>query len=258
MKTRYIWLALCLPMAFSACKKDEIADVVASFRIESKDKEGNLIQNNDVLYVNKDITFINTGQGDAFVVWPGERAVTYKNYSYLYTSESEGKLTEQAIPQDVIETISPLLGLQVLSFKNFYTEMGKLLTAPNLTKYEGNIMMSALFPFKDVNGKDSIRFSINNCYDDYLQANNKGFYGITGVALSKAGGGRLQCALSLHYFWQKENCIYCHRYWRLGIGEPNCNQRKSSNCQLFGTVDSSFCYSFFRFPKGVANFCKLN
>jgi hypothetical protein len=188
MQTKYLKTSVFIAFItflLSSCYKDKGTNPVAGFEVYKLDAEKNLVVP-DSIFIEDRIVFVNTGQGDHFVVWPDEKRMAFSG-SFSFTSESFDLMAQNLVPENIIDAVKFLEG-------QTYTRESLLSRAildaiggdwDLYYTYEYQIKSTGITPPKNVDGNDSIRFTYNHDYLDYLQANEKGYYNITGWPLTE-------------------------------------------------------------------------
>jgi hypothetical protein len=188
MQTKYlktfVFIAF-ITLILSSCYKDKGSDPVANFEVYKLDAEKNLVVP-DSIFIEDRVVFVNTGQGDHFVVWPGEKRMGFSG-SFSFTAESFDLMAKNLVPENIIEAVKFLEG-QTYTRESILSRA--ILDAIGgdwdlFYTYEYQIKSTGITPPKNVDGNDSIRFTYNHDYLDYLQANEKGYYNITGWPLTE-------------------------------------------------------------------------
>jgi hypothetical protein len=182
---KIIFFSLILLMIFSSCYKDKATGPVARFEVYKLDENKNLFVP-DSIFVEDRILFVNTGEADHYVIWPAEKRMAFSG-TFNFNEESFVKMTQSLVPDSIIEALrfldgrsytrESLLSHAILnalggSYDLFYA-------------YEYQIKSSGSSPRKDRNGNDSIRFTYNHDYIDFLTATEKGYFNVTGWSLKQ-------------------------------------------------------------------------
>lgn len=187
MKSQFIKIFFCalVPMmVLSSCYKDTATGPKASFKVYKYDENQNLVEA-DSIFIEDRVLFVNTGEADHYVIWPAEKRMSFSG-SFNFTAESFEKMEQSLVPDSIIEALRFLEG-------QTYTRESLLSRAileaiggdfDLFFTYEYQVKSSAIDPPKDRNGNDSIRFSYNHDYIDFVNASESGFYNVTGWPLT--------------------------------------------------------------------------
>lgn len=177
-------------LILTSCYKDKGIDPVAKFGVYKLDAEKNLVVP-DSIFIEERVVFVNTGEGDHFVIWPAEKRMAFSG-SFNFTAGSFDQMAQSLVPDHIIEA------LRFLEGKSYTRE--SLLSRAILEAiggdydlfytYEYQIKSSAISPPKNIEGNDSIRFTYNHDYMDYIHASQKGYYNITGWPLTEGANGQ--------------------------------------------------------------------
>ena len=121
-------------------------------------------------------------------------------------------LQKSGVPDSVIQKALTIKDVLYSTDKKFYGFLGLAIGQYNVDKWGPNFLNASFIPKKDVNGKDSIQFTVNNNYDDYLHANEKGYYNVAGVPLIISSNNKY----SVGYFYKTAG-IHNARYTTISI-----------------------------------------
>lgn len=183
---KYIFLIVIATSVLTGCYKDEMITPEPDFEIFIIDSLGKEVIINDQVSLGVDVFFRNKGEGNAYVIWVGERLLSRGFGSYELTPDALSQLqSSNEITASIADAINPLVGIEFDSDRNFKKELGKLISSDELKTFESNILNAAVIPLKDFNGNDSVLFRYNYSYDDFLQANEKGYYNVSGISLDQ-------------------------------------------------------------------------
>lgn len=178
-----ILIVLSATFIINSCKKDEMIIPEPEFEIFIKDSLDNEIITDQVV-IDQEVYFRNKGNGNAFVIWVGERLLSRGFGSYKLTQDALNQLkNSNEITASIADAISPLVGIEFDSDRDFKKELENVIPEEELKIYESNIMNAAVIPLTTANGKDSVLFRYNYSYDDFLNANEKGYYNVSGLSL---------------------------------------------------------------------------
>lgn len=177
-------------LVLTSCYEDKGTDPVARFEVYKLDADQNLVIP-DSIFIEERVVFTNTGEGDHFVIWPAEKRMTFSG-SFNFTAQSFNLMAQSLVPDNIIEA------LRFLEGKSYTRE--SLLSRAILNAiggdydlfytYEYQIKSSAIESPKNIEGNDSIRFTYNHDYLDYINASEKGYYNITGWPLTEGANGQ--------------------------------------------------------------------
>jgi hypothetical protein len=186
MQTHFFKIFICIAsimLLISSCYRDNATMPKAKFEVYKYDVNRNIIVP-DSIFIEDRVLFVNTGTGDHFVIWPAEKRMAFSG-SFVFTAESFGKMAQSLVPDSIIEALRFLEG-------QTYTNESRLSRAildaiggdyDLFYTYEYQIKSSAIDPPKNVAGNDSIRFTYNHDYLDFIHAEQKGYYNVTGWPL---------------------------------------------------------------------------
>lgn len=179
-----------LSLLMTSCYKDTAIDPVARFEIYKQDANQNLVLP-DSIFIEDRVVFVNTGEGEHFVIWPGEKRMAFSG-SFSFTAESFDKMAQSLVPDDIIEKLSFLEG-KTYTRESLLSRAISDAIGGNLDlfyTYEYQIKSSGIEPPKNLEGNDSIRFTYNHDYLDFIHASEKGFYNVTGWPLTQGANNR--------------------------------------------------------------------
>jgi hypothetical protein len=187
MSSKYIKILLCTLITLvmvASCYKDKATGPVASFKVYKYDENRNLVEA-DSIFTEDRILFVNTGEADHYVVWPAEKRMGFSG-NFNFTAESFNKMEQSLVPDTIIKALRFLEGKsynrESLLSRAILEAIGGSLDV--FYTYEYQIKSSAIEPPKDRNGNDSIRFSYNHDYLDFINASERGYYNVTGWPLT--------------------------------------------------------------------------
>jgi hypothetical protein len=183
---KYILLVVIASVVIlNSCYTDEMILPEPDFEIFTIDKNKNEVMVENTVYIGETVYFRNKGIGNAFVIWPGERALS-KGYGFKLTNEAVFELTNSnELPKNYADAISDLVGISFASDRDFKKELQKQIPDDDLKIFENNIYNSSFVPFKDINENDSVLFKYNYSHNDFVDANDKGYYNVSGLPLIK-------------------------------------------------------------------------
>jgi hypothetical protein len=185
---KYIILVLLISATFvvESCNKDEMIAPEPKFEMFILDSLSNEVMITDQVPMGQDVYFRNTGNGNAYVIWFGERLLSRGFGSYELTQDALNQLVSlKEITSTAADALASIVGVRYVSDRDFKKALGKQLSADELKIFESNILNACVIPLKDINGKDSVLFRYNYSYDDFLNANEKGYYNVSGLSLDK-------------------------------------------------------------------------
>lgn len=199
---------------FTSCYNDDMIQPTTEFEMYYLDSIGEKVIVNDTLNMSNLLFVNNLGEGGNYVFWPGDRIVNTKGLTFKMTDTSISDLQKSGVPDSVIQKAMSIKDMLYSTDKKFYGFLGIAIGQKNVENWGVNFMNASFIPKKDVNGKDSIQFTVNNNYDDYLHANEKGYYNVVGVPLSIASTNQY----SVGYLY-KTGGIHQATYTSIGIGD---------------------------------------
>ncbi len=186
MNKYIILIVLSVTYIINSCKKDEMITPDPKFEIYVKDSLDNEIVIDDEVLLGQEVYFRNLGNGNAYVVWVGERLLSRGFGSYELTQDAFNQLKSlNELTDSIADAISPLVGKKFSSDRDFKKELEKVIPDDKLKIFENNILNASVIPLKDIYGEDSVLFRYNYSYDDFLNANEKGYYNVSGLGLDK-------------------------------------------------------------------------
>ena len=193
MQTKYFKLSIYIAFAIlilNSCYKDTAINPVASFEVYKLDADQNLIVP-DSIFIEDRIRFVNTGTGEHFVVWPAEKRMAFSG-GFNFTAESFDKMAQSLVPDSIIEALRFLEGESFTRESALSRAISDAIGGDRdlFFTYEYQIKSSAIEPPKNVEGNDSIRFTYNHDYLDFIHASEKGYYNVTGWPLSEGANGQ--------------------------------------------------------------------
>ena len=93
-------------------------------------------------------------------------------------------------------------------------DLNSLLGEDKTAIYDRNIFNASYIPSKDIFGNDSVAFKYNYDYNDYLIANQKGIYNVSGISLIQNKDNEYMAQFK--YSWPGKRIV---TFQAVGIGD---------------------------------------
>ncbi len=215
---RKIFKHCCVILPFivfglSGCYQDEMINPVAEFEMYYL-SEGKEVEVTTEINIANRLYVRNLGEGGYYVFWPGDRIVKTKGLQFMMTDASVAQLKGEGVPESVIQNSLVIKDKLYTTDKRFYGFLGLAIGDEDLAKWGVNFMNASYIALKDKSGKDSVQFTINNNYDDFIHANEKGYYNVQGVPLRIESNNQY----SIDYFFRTAG-IHKVNYTATGVGD---------------------------------------
>ncbi len=173
------------------CYEDEALTPRASLQVFYLDSAG-VEQPFDLTYADSvdfrsTLVFRSDAEADDVVIWTGDRVVDFGDAELLFRDDSYAQMLDFGVPVNVVD------GLRALSGQRFTRERDlsrairrdRLFDIQLYLDNQDAIREAIYVPVTGnaADGSDSIAFVVNHAYEDYLTAQERGYYGVSGVVM---------------------------------------------------------------------------
>lgn len=190
--TPLVILVLFATVAFG-CYEDEPIDPRADLSIFYLDEDGNELPYTAGIDVPFESIFIfrSGGIADNMVIWTGDRILNFEDAAFEFRPDSYDEMAVLGVDDDIIEALRELEG------NTYSRELDLVRTIRRDTLFDinryfalQNVIREAIFqPVTDASGMDSLRFTVNHVYQDFLEQETRGYYGVSGQIMKRLDDG---------------------------------------------------------------------
>lgn len=213
MNKHIVLVVIFLSFLFIKCTKDEMTEPTPDFEMfVVNDQDEEVIV--ESVEVGQTVYFRNIGKGDAYVVWYGEKNVK-NDFAIKITNQIIENLQEnEEISQEVADLLKILIDKEYKNERELKKDLNSLLGEDKTAIYDRNIFNASYIPSKDIFGNDSVAFKYNYDYNDYLIANQKGIYNVSGISLIQNKDNEYMAQFK--YSWPGKRIV---TFQAVGIGD---------------------------------------
>lgn len=190
MKYAY-YIALLGLIILGSCYKDEAVTPeveIQFFYLDENNQEVEFYgQFSDSIPYTSNIIFKAIGQADKAVLWSGDRRVSVQGAEFEFTAEAYEEMLDSGVPPDIVEALRVLEGEYFPTEKQLRRKVFGLRLVDRLVfeEWAGLILEPVFKPLTGADGRDSFEFIFNHSYEDFLVAEESGFYNVTGIEMTK-------------------------------------------------------------------------
>ncbi|MEM1118827.1 MAG: hypothetical protein AAGJ18_00175 [Bacteroidota bacterium] len=141
----------------------------------------------DSVPYTSNIIFRAVGLADKAVLWSGDRRVSVKGAEFEFTPEAYDVMLDSGVPTDIVESLRSLEGEYFPTEKQLRRKVFGLKLVDRLVfeEWAGLILEPVFKPLAGADGRDSFQFIFNHSYEDFLVAEERGYYNVSGIEMSK-------------------------------------------------------------------------
>lgn len=133
------------------------------------------------------LVFRSDATADDVVIWTGDRVVDFSEAALLFRPDSYNQMLDFGVPAEVVEGLRSLEGQEFSRERDLVRAIRRddLFDIRLYLDNKDAVREAIFIPVSGnaADGTDSIAFQVNHSYSDFLVAEERGFYNVTGAVM---------------------------------------------------------------------------